>query len=108
MSELPEDLPRLWTIKQYLLLQLAAVNRAIQQVENGVVEQSATLPRFIVMWRFTPVGTPRLGILHRADCWMAKGERLTIREVQELRQHDGRRIEPCDVCDPDTAQRPTR
>ncbi|WP_181765323.1 DUF6233 domain-containing protein [Streptomyces albidus (ex Kaewkla and Franco 2022)] len=107
MAELPEDLPRLWTLRKYLLLQLAAVDRAIKQAENGITEQLPTLPRFAVAWRFTPAGTPRLGILHTADCWMAKGARLTIREVRELRKHPGRRIEPCDTCDPGKEQRPT-
>jgi hypothetical protein len=102
MSELPSDLPRLWTIRKYLLRQLAAIDRAIKQAENGITEQKPAAPRYVVMWRYTPVGTPRLGVLHTADCWMAKGERLTIREVQQLRRHDGRRIEPCDVCRPDT------
>jgi len=109
MSELPGDLPRLWTLRKYLLMQLAAVDKAIKQAENGVTPSAPGPARYVVMWRYTPAGTPRLGVLHHADCWMAKGERITIREVQQLRQHDGRRVEPCDVCTPDqpaTAQRP--
>lgn len=107
MSDLSRDLPRLWTIKKFLLLQLADVDRAIKQAENGVTESAPGPPRYVVMWRFTPVGTPRLGILHQADCWIAKGDRLTIREVQQLRRSPSRRIEPCDVCVPGKQQRPT-
>lgn len=90
--------------RRFLLLQLAAVDRAIKQAEHGIAEQPPPLPCFVVMWRFTPVGTPRLGILHSAECWTAKGERLTVREVQELRKQSGRCIEPCDVCGPGSAQ----
>lgn len=100
MPELPEDLPRLWTIKQYLLLQLAAVDKAIETAENGGPRDAQAVARWCIQWRYTPVGTPRLGVLHRADCWMAKGDKLTIREVQQLRQDPGQRIEPCDVCEP--------
>jgi hypothetical protein len=100
VPDLPDDLPRLWTLKRYLLMQLAAVDRAIQQAENGTGDEAQLLPRYIVMWRFTPAGTPRLGVLHTADCWMAKGARLSIREVQQLRRYPDRRIHPCDVCAP--------
>lgn len=102
MDDLPEDLPRLRTLRHYLLLRLAHVDRAIEQAEDDVPDRrTPSPPRYLVMWRYTPVGTPRLGILHTADCWMAKGDRLTIREVQQLRQHPDRRIERCDVCSPD-------
>jgi len=108
VSELPRDLPRLWTLKRYLLLLLTDVDRAIEQAENGPPRDKPGPPRYVVMWRYTPVGTPRLGVLHTADCWMAKGQRLTIREVQQLRRSDARNIEACDVCTPDTQQRPAQ
>jgi hypothetical protein len=102
VPDLPLDLPRLHTLRQYLLRQLADVDRAIHQAENGITEQAQPSPaRYVVMWRYTPVGTPRLGIVHRAECWIAKGDHLTVREVQQLRRSAGRRIEPCDVCTPD-------
>lgn len=101
MAELPGDLPRLWAVRHYLLIQLAAVNQAIEEAENGPPRDRPTLPRWCIQWRYTPKGTPRTGVLHAADCWMAKGEKLTIREVQQLRKDPGRRIEPCEVCRPD-------
>ncbi|RAJ70317.1 hypothetical protein K378_01482 [Streptomyces sp. Amel2xB2] len=100
MPELPEDLPRLWTIKRYLLLLLADVDKAIETAENGSPRGKPPPPRWCIQWRHTPVGTPRLGILHHAGCWMATGDRLTIREVQALRQDPGRRIERCEACGP--------
>lgn len=111
MSELPEDLPRLWTIRKYLLLQLAQVDRAIEQAENGSPRDKPPQARWCVTWKRVPVREKRTGILHAADCWMAKGDKLTIREVQQLRQDPSRDIQPCEACKPgqhEAAQRPAQ
>ena len=98
---LPGDLPRLWTIQKYLLVQLAQVNRAIEEAENGPRRDKPPPRRWCIQWRFTPKGTPRLGILHQADCWLATGDRMTLREIQQARQQPGREIRPCDTCTPE-------
>jgi hypothetical protein len=72
MNDMPRDLPRLWTLHKCLLMQLAAVERAIKQAENGVEPSALGQTRWVIMWRYTPKGTPRLGVLHVADCWMGQ------------------------------------
>lgn len=100
MSEYPRDVPRLRTIEQFLLLQLAGVRRAIERAENGIEPAAPPRARWFVQWRFTPKGTPRTGVLHRGDCWMAEGDALTTQQVQESRRNPGRRILPCEQCKP--------
>ncbi|MFI9026313.1 hypothetical protein [Streptomyces sp. NPDC053560] len=101
MTELPRDVPRLRSIERYLLVQLAAVQRALQEAENSITTKpDSSPPRWGIAWKRAPVGQTRVGILHRADCWMAPRELLDARAVFEARRQEGRRIEPCDSCKP--------
>lgn len=101
MSEYPRDLPRLRTIERYLLLQLAGVRRAIERAENDIPDRPAPpAARWYVQWRFTPKGTPRTGVLHRGECFMADGDPLTAQQVQESRRAPGRKILFCEQCKP--------
>lgn len=100
MSEYPRDVPRLRTIERYLLVQLAAVQRAIERAENGTPEPSLPRADWSIQWRRARVGEIRVGILHRADCMLATGEPLDARAVQAQRRREGRRVEPCDACSP--------
>jgi hypothetical protein len=99
-APLPGDVPRLRTVERWLLWQLAAVRRAIAQAESGELPRGYRddTPRYVIQWRWVKRGQPRTGVLHDADCWMAKGERLSWRQVQLERE--GRRIVSCDVCEP--------
>ncbi|MDT0377207.1 hypothetical protein RM572_00250 [Streptomyces sp. DSM 42041] len=102
MSDLPQDEPRLRTLERYLLVQLAAVRQAIQQIQDGPPRgHTDTTPRWCIQWRFAPQGQPRRGIVHRADCWMADGEKLNGAQVNHERSKPGRSLEPCDQCRPE-------
>ncbi len=99
-APLPGDVPRLRTLERWLLLQLAAVRRAIEQAEHGAPRAVAASPRYVIQWRWVAKGQPRRGIVHAAGCWMAKGETLTPAQLAFERDQPGRRLELCDACKP--------
>ncbi|WP_314177920.1 hypothetical protein [Streptomyces winkii] len=103
MSEfsLPDDLPRLYTIRTLLLSLLTAVNNAIEEAEDPRPRGAKTARRWCVEWRRTPAGqTTRIGVLHVAECMLATGEPMDARTVQAERRRAGHRIEPCETCTP--------
>ncbi|WP_139140733.1 hypothetical protein [Streptomyces abyssalis] len=98
---LPDDLPRLYTIRTLLLTLLTTVNAAIEEAEDPRPRAAARIPRrWCINWRRAPAGHTRVGVLHAADCMLATGQPVDARTVQAERRRDGRRIEPCEVCDP--------
>lgn len=101
-APLPDDVPRLRTIERWLLLQLAAVRKAIEQAEDpaAVRRQQQAEARWVIQWRKVRKGEPKRGVVHEADCWMAKGEPLTPSQMAFEREQPGRRLEPCDACKP--------
>lgn len=101
MPELPPDLPRLWTLRKYLLLQLAAVDRAIEQAENGRPETPEPTAGWWIQWRRSPPGTVLVGVLHTAGCMLTKGRPLTAQQVQAERHREGHRLTRCEVCVPE-------
>jgi hypothetical protein len=108
VDDLPSDVPRLRTLEHYLLQQLAAVRDAIEEADTpaGDADTGGDVPRWVITWQWVPRGQPRTGRLHRQDCWAAKGEPLTIRQVAEARRT--RRIINCDLCHPTDPPPPDR
>lgn len=101
MAEYPSDVPRLRTIERYLLLQLAAVQRAIEKAETGITTKPADAPpRWSITWKRARVGEIRVGTVHRADCWMAPTRQYDARGIFEVRRREGQRLEMCDTCKP--------
>lgn len=100
MSDYPPDVPRLRTIERYLLVQLAAVRRAIDEAENGTPRARPPAASWHIVWRWGPAGQPRVGTLHTADCFLARGDPLTTQQVQAARREPGKRVDMCETCQP--------
>lgn len=102
VTDLPPDLPRLHAVRQYLLHQLARVEAAIHAAETGGEPWlSGPAPGWRVVALPTGAGRPRRLVVHRTDCWAAKGGSEATREqaVETLRAPGG---EACKVCHPET------
>lgn len=99
MSDYPPDVPRLRTIERYLLIQLAAVRRAIEAAERP--EPAPPPTRWCLVWHRTPAGQPRVAVLHRAGCILATGRPVDALAIAAVHRAPDRALEPCDVCHPD-------
>lgn len=97
---LPDDLPRLYTIRTLLLTMLTTVNAAIEEAEDPRPRATKVPRRWCITWRRSRAGHPRVGVLHAADCIFATGTPLDARTVQAARRREGRRIEACETCAP--------
>lgn len=93
MYEYPPDIYRLQALEVYLERQLEAVRSRLQWLDppEGWVLQH--LP--------SPVDGPGRGVLHRGDCWAAKGHRISREDAQLAREETV--AEMCEACRPQEA-----
>lgn len=99
-------MPRLCTIERYLLVQLAALRRAIEQADQdagrtGHATRSADgRPRWHIEWHRVPVDQQRRGTMHRADRWTLRGPENTAHQLAQTAEQHGGNVWPCDACNP--------
>jgi hypothetical protein len=101
VTDLPPDLPRLRTVRQYLLHQLARVEAAITAAETGTEPWlSGPAPGWCVQPLPTGVGRAQRVVVHRTDCWAVGECREVDRETAAgvLGTPGG---EACTVCHPE-------
>ncbi|MFJ4848828.1 MULTISPECIES: DUF6233 domain-containing protein [unclassified Streptomyces] len=101
MYELPSDLERLRVIRLYLQLQIDAVDARIRKAEAGVRPRRRPAPARA--WRLQsvpdPQGGPGRGVVHRDDCRVPGGGRLSAKEFEiALGMPE---VGVCGICRPD-------
>ncbi|MFD3454191.1 DUF6233 domain-containing protein [Streptomyces sp. NPDC058691] len=101
MYELPSDLERLRVIRLYLQIQIDAVDARIRKAEAGIRPQRR--PAAARAWRLQsvpdPQGGPGRGVVHRDDCRVPGGGRLSAKEFEiALGMPD---VSACAICRPD-------
>jgi hypothetical protein len=101
MYELPPDLERLWVIRVYLQMQLAAVDAKIQQVEKAAAPPPE--PPAELGWRLqhvpNPDGETGHGVVHRDSCRIKGGGRLDRKALDmALAMPD---VTTCSICNPE-------
>jgi hypothetical protein len=91
--EYPPDVYRLRTLEVYLERQLEAVRKRLAWLDPPEGWYLQHLP--------SPVGGPGRGLLHRGDCWGAKGTQISREDARLVLDEEV--AEMCEACRPQEA-----